>query len=61
MVLDGDEQEDWDSESSEVEYATPNAIGIKLEVGDEGDESGSSTFETMVTIPVFREAIEDVL
>ncbi len=60
----GDRQDDWDSESSEVEYATPNAIGIKLEVGDEGDEgdeSGSSTFETMVTIPVFRKAVEDVL
>jgi general secretion pathway protein J len=60
----GDKQEDWDSESSEVEYATPNAIGIKLEIGDEGDEgdeSGSFLFETMVTIPVFREAIEDVL
>jgi general secretion pathway protein J len=57
----GDKQEDWDSESSEVEYATPNAIGIKLEIGNEGDESGSFTFETMVTIPVFREAVEDVL
>jgi general secretion pathway protein J len=57
----GEKQEDWDSESSEVEYATPNAIGIKLKIGDKGDESESFLFETMVTIPVFREEIEDVL
>ena len=46
----------WDSESQDVDYATPRAINILLEVGEE--ESVSMVFETMVMLPVVREAIE---
>ena len=46
----------WDSESQDVDYATPRAINILLEVGKE--ESVSMVFETMVMLPVVREAIE---
>lgn len=46
----------WDSESKDVAYATPKAINILLEVGEE--ESVSMVFETMVMLPVVREALE---
>ncbi len=49
---EGTLHDDWDSESSEFKYATPKAIGIKLEIGD---ESGAFSFETVVTLPVYRE------
>ena len=52
---EGSEFEEWDSDSSEYGYATPAAIGIQLEIGD---ESVSYNFETTVRFAVNREEIE---
>ena len=42
----------WDSDTEEFGYATPAAIGIKLELTG---GTGSLWFETMVSLPVCRE------
>jgi len=52
---EGSEYEEWDSDSKEYSYATPTAIGIELEIGD---ESVSYNFETTVRFAVNREKIE---
>lgn len=52
---DGTEYDVWDSESSDFKYATPVAVGIKLEIGN---DSTHQSFETMVTLPIHREKIE---
>jgi len=52
---EGSESEEWDSDSNEYGYATPAAIGIQLEIGD---ESVSYNFETTVRFAVNREEIE---
>ena len=52
---EGSEFEEWDSDSKENSYATPTAIGIELEIGD---ESVSYNFETTVRFAVNREKIE---
>jgi general secretion pathway protein J len=52
---EGSELEEWDSDSNEYDYATPAAIGIQLEIGD---ESVSYNFETTVRFAVNREKIE---
>ena len=44
----------WDSESDEFKYATPKAIGIKMEIGD---IASPLLLQTMVTLPVFRKKI----
>ncbi len=44
--------ENWDSDTDDFGYATPGAIGIELEIGT---ESRAFRFETMVTIPMWRE------
>jgi len=54
---EGTAHDTWDSESKDVAYATPKAINILLEVGEE--ESASTVFETMVMLPVMREAMEE--
>jgi len=48
----GTEYDLWDSDAEEFEYSTPRAIRIKLELAS---ESQPLLFETMVTLPVFRE------
>ena len=53
---EGTAHDTWDSESKDVAYATPKAVNILLEVGEE--ESASMVFETMVMLPVIREAME---
>ena len=53
---EGTAHDTWDSESKDASYATPKAINIRLEVGAE--ESVSMVFETMVMLPVVREAME---
>jgi len=53
---EGTEYDTWDSESESTAYATPKAINILLEVGEE--ESISMVFETMLMLPVMREALE---
>jgi general secretion pathway protein J len=52
---EGSEFEEWNSDSDEYGYATPAAIGIQLEIGD---ESVSYNFETTVRLAVNREKIE---
>ncbi len=52
---EGTEFEEWNSDSDEYGYATPTAIGIQLEIGD---ESVSYNFETTVRFAVNREKIE---
>lgn len=42
----------WDSDNEEFRFSTPKAIGIKIELTQ---GSGSLPFETMVTLPVYRE------
>jgi len=49
---EGREHDNWDSDSREFKYATPAAIKITIEIGD---ESHSAFFGTTVTFPVFRE------
>jgi general secretion pathway protein J len=49
---EGTEYELWDSDAGDLGYATPRAIRIKLEIGK---DSASRWFETMVTLPVYRE------
>ena len=52
---EGTEHETWDSESREFNYATPAAVKIKVEIGD---DTVSFPFETMVEFPVVREPRE---
>jgi general secretion pathway protein J len=53
---EGTAHDTWNSESKDASYATPKAISILLEVGEE--DSVSMVFETMVMLPVVREAME---
>jgi len=45
----------WDSDSDGVDYSTPRAIKVLLEIGD---DSSFFPFETMIKLPVFREKIK---
>lgn len=49
---EGAEYENWDSDLEQFGHATPVAISIKLEIGNDSD---FQLFETMVAIPVYRE------
>ena len=49
---EGSEFEEWNSDSEEYGYATPAAIRIQLEIGD---ESVLYDFETTVRFAVNRE------
>jgi general secretion pathway protein J len=52
---DGEEYDTWDSDSEDFGFATPGAVGISVVIGDESDET---PFETMITLPVYREKKE---
>ncbi len=52
---DGEEYDDWDSDSEEFGFATPSAVSITFVIGDESDET---IFDTMMTFPVSREKKE---
>ena len=52
---EGEEFEEWDSDSDEYDHATPAAISIRLEIGN---ESLSYMFETTVRLAVRRKKIE---
>ena len=52
---EGSDYEIWDSDSEEFNYATPTAVEIRLEIGDETE---SYTFKTMVRLPIHREKSE---
>jgi len=54
----GDAFEYWDSDSGDVDYATPVAVRVAIEI--EGLQA-SHWFETTVGLPVFREKIESAL
>ncbi len=51
---EGMEHENWDSDSQEFKYASPAAVKITLEIGD---EDHSLFFGTTVKIPVSREPV----
>lgn len=48
---DGTEADSWDSDQDTFGYATPTAVNIRLEVGDENE---STVFETRIRLPVVR-------
>ncbi len=48
---DGEVHESWDSESPDYKYATPNALGIAMEVGD---DASTRPYGTTVYLPVHR-------
>jgi len=52
---EGEEHETWDSESPDVKYASPRAIGITLEIGN---EETSQIFKTKIALAVYRDKIE---
>ena len=52
---DGSEVDEWDSDSDEYGYATPAAVSIQLEIGN---ETTSYDFETTVRLAVQRQKIE---
>jgi len=52
---DGSEFDEWNSDSEERGYATPAAISIQLEIGN---ETASYDFQTSVRLAVRREEIE---
>jgi len=55
LDADGSELDEWNSDSDEYGYATPAAIRIALEIGD---ETTSYDFETTVRLAAWREKIE---
>lgn len=56
LDADGESFETWDSESDEMDYASPRAVQVRLEIGR--TESESLVFETMLMFPVHRSAID---
>jgi general secretion pathway protein J len=52
---EGEESEEWDSESSETDYSTPRSIQLLLRVGD---ESSPLVFTTRVHLPSHRPKLE---
>lgn len=48
---EGREYEEWDSESDDMAYGTPSAIGFKLSVGT---EETNYVFSTRIALPVYR-------
>ncbi|MBN1932900.1 MAG: prepilin-type N-terminal cleavage/methylation domain-containing protein [Desulfobacterales bacterium] len=51
---EGIEYDNWDSESSDFKYATPKAIAIELEIGEDSD---SMFFKMIVALPAYRKKI----
>ena len=51
----GEESEEWDSDAADYDHATPAAIGVQLEIGN---DSESYTFETTVHLAVQRKKLE---
>ena len=52
---EGEESEEWNSDTDDYDHATPTAIGIQLEIGN---ESESYAFETTVRLAVHRDKME---
>ncbi|MFO7929979.1 MAG: type II secretion system protein GspJ [Thermodesulfobacteriota bacterium] len=53
----GDWHETWDSESENIDYATPRAVKIALKISTGGREH---RFSTSIDLPVYREPLERV-
>jgi len=51
----GEESEAWNSDTDDYNHATPTAIGMQLEIGN---ESETYTFETTVRLAVYRKKLE---
>ncbi len=51
----GEAQEQWDSQSDFIKYATPRAVEIELTLKQ---QSETYTFRTRVALPVYREEIK---
>jgi general secretion pathway protein J len=51
---EGAEHDQWDSESDDVDYATPRAVAIQLEIGT---PSATFEYETRVNLPAFRDKV----
>jgi general secretion pathway protein J len=49
---EGEETDEWDSESSEFDYGTPRSIGIVLTIGSEETQN---SFSDQVWLPVYRD------
>ena len=61
--LDGKSHEEWNSDSSNFDFATPYAVRIKLVIqhlGKSGEKSGekSDSFATTIVLPSHREKNE---
>jgi len=52
---EGEESEEWNSDTDDYDHATPTAIGIQLEIGTETE---SYNFETTVRLAVHRKKLE---
>jgi general secretion pathway protein J len=52
----GDEEEEWDSESDDLDRSTPKSIGITLTIGD---AEAPYEFSTEVALPLYRFKEED--
>jgi general secretion pathway protein J len=50
----GEIHDQWDSDTADFDNATPRAVEIKLEIGD---ESGSVSLGTLVALPTYRDKI----
>lgn len=55
----GNAYDRWDSEAGEFDYATPRAVKVVLEVIDDAQADRTYKFETMVAVPVYREAMRE--
>jgi len=49
---DGEMHERWDSDSEDTNNATPRAVWVELEIGD---ETGSRRYQTTIFLPVHRD------
>ena len=52
---EAESHEQWDSESDDVDYATPRSIAISLTIGDENE---SLSLTTTIEMPVYREKVD---
>jgi len=52
---EGEQSDEWNSDADNYNHATPTAIGIQLEIGNETD---SYPFETTVRLAVHRDKME---
>lgn len=51
----GEEREEWNSENSEYEYATPKSIQLLLQIGE---KDSPLVFTTRILLPAYREKLE---